>query len=104
MENMENTIRSFTDELGEWVSLAEAARMLPSPRAGKKTHLSTIYRLAAKHKLPLMRRGRWLFLRKADLGRLFTREPIVETKAVKPSKQTERWAQGVLKKAGIINV
>lgn len=54
-------------DLSNWVSLAEAAARLPSPKAGKRTHISTVYRLARKHGLELRRRGPFNFVYWPDL-------------------------------------
>jgi hypothetical protein len=57
--------------LDEWVSLAEVARRIPSPRAGRKTHVSTIWRWAKRNRWPVLRRGCWRYVRMADVMTLF---------------------------------
>jgi hypothetical protein len=55
----------------DWIGLAEAARLLPSCRAGKRVHLNTVWRWARKYGWPV----RWLhgyrYVRRADVLGLF---------------------------------
>lgn len=55
------------ETIHDYISLSEAARRLPSPRAGKRTHISTLWRWVLSGKLPAVRRGRWYFVRVCDL-------------------------------------
>lgn len=53
---------STVTDLHNWISLSEAAARLPSPRTGKRTHSSTVFRLAKKHGLQMLKRGPYRFV------------------------------------------
>lgn len=72
---------------GDWIGLAEAATLVRSPRPGKKTHLSTLYRWIAEGKLPCWRRGRWRFVRRADLLALACPVPCTQSPARSPAEE-----------------
>lgn len=83
------------------VSLSEAAKLLPSPRAGKRTASSTVYRLACQAGLLIVRRGKYRFLLRSELPRLYTREPLMRNAPVIPrtlNPETER----ILREAGLL--
>lgn len=63
--------KKSTINLEEWISVAEAAARIPSPYAGKTTSLGTVYNLIKRHKLPVLRRGCWTFIRWQDVVALF---------------------------------
>jgi hypothetical protein len=49
---------------GDWIGTSEACRLVPSPRPGKATALSILYRWMKAGTLPFARRGRWRFVRR----------------------------------------
>lgn len=49
------------------IPIAEAPRYLPSPRPGKKTALSTVYRKVREGVLRCWRQGRWRFVSRSEL-------------------------------------
>jgi hypothetical protein len=91
----------------EWIGLREAAGLVPSPRPGKKTHISTVFRWCEAGKLECRRRGRWWFVRRADVLALLTETPGRKPDATPgPSRRQQRgrsreWAKRVLDAAGI---
>ncbi len=88
-------------DLSEWISFAEAARRLPSPRAGRKTALSTIYRLAKRHKLTVLRRGCWRYVRWGDLLKLFEPEQQPEIqKRARGKARAPGWVDEELRRLG----
>lgn len=90
-------------DLSEWIPLAEAARRLPSPRPGKKTHVATIYRLCVRHNLTVMRRGPWRFVRWVEVRALFQPERRIELPpTLRQERRNKEWADQVLRNAGII--
>lgn len=65
------------------IPLAEARLLIPSPRPGKRTNLATVYRLIDSGELPAWKRGRWLFVSRADvLGLVEGRGPVKRTPTV----------------------
>ena len=58
------------------LTLAEARDLVPSPRPGCRTHLATLYRWVLSGRLPAVRRGRWYFVRRADLLKIATPVPV----------------------------
>lgn len=51
----------------EYVSLVEAAKLVPSPKPGKRTHVNTVRRWCRSGRVRSYRRGRWLFVKVEDL-------------------------------------
>jgi hypothetical protein len=90
----------MTIDLQEWISLAEAARLVPSPLPGRKTAISSVWRWARKYKWPTLRRGCYTFVRRSDVLGLFQleRPPAVVARGRGHAKWTER----VLKQAGLV--
>ncbi len=88
------------EDLADWVCVAAAARLLPSPHSGKRTHLSTIYRLINSGKLECRKRGRWKFVRRSAVVALL--QPVDPPARNPPmplaSKKVQDWAEAVLKK------
>lgn len=91
-------------DLSRFVSLAEAARRLPSTQAGKRVHVSTVYRLAVKHGVMLLRRGQWRYVEWEGILRLFTVE--LPARRIEPqprrSKAQAEWTRKTLEEAGIL--
>lgn len=87
-----------------YVSLAEAATLVPSPRLGKQTNVCTLHRWVNSGKLAAVRRGRWYFVRVSDLEAMMQpanpqpRPPVISTR-----QQTinQKRAGDVLVAAGI---
>lgn len=99
-------MNTTTREIEQLLSLADVARRLPSPRPGKRTHLSTVYRLIVKHRIPVVRRGRYRFIREADLALLFEDEPPGRDPKPRgrPPNRTagQLWAEEELRKRGML--
>ena len=95
-------------DLANWVSLSEAAARLPSPRTGKRTHASTVRRLAVKHGLQMLRRGAYKFVYWPDVVKLFQPvsllrpgPPCGRTRAARRTLAQERETQQTLKEFGL---
>jgi hypothetical protein len=95
---------------GEWVPVAEAVRLLPSCRPGKRLALSTIYRWINQGRLDCCRVGRWRFVRRDQLLAQMvpvaraTEGPAANLPRAEERRQAEaraRWAKAVLDEAGI---
>lgn len=81
------------------ISLSDAANLLPSRRAGKKTHPSTLYRWAThgykKIRLEVIRIGATLCTSQEALQRFYERT----TEADPCLRQTDRVAKSINKKS-----
>ncbi len=89
-------------DLMEWLPLAEIARRLPSPQPGKRTHVTTVYRLAVKHKLEVLRRGRYRFLRWADVLRIFTKAVPFDPISAAEAERSREELRAKLRAAGVL--
>jgi hypothetical protein len=84
------------------IPLAEARLLMPSPRPGKRTNLATVYRMIVSGQLRAWRRGRWLFVSKAEVLEMpervkrTPRPPPVEERA-----DLDRWRQEGMKRFGL---
>lgn len=92
--------------LAGYISLKEAANRLPSPKPGRRTHVNTVRRLIFKHKIPMLRRGHFYFVKWTDL---VTALHCIETPGDMPNApnpaieaERERWRQRKLRELGII--
>jgi hypothetical protein len=88
----------------ELVSIAQAAALIPSPRAGCRTALSTVYRLIERHKLPSWKRGAWRYVRRADIVALFEAVPRFDPPPKPKSaaiRARDEWTQKILREAGL---
>lgn len=89
------------------ISAAEAAALAPSPRPGQRTAVSTIHRWCDRGRLTAYRRGRWLFVSRAEvLGLVEAGEPAAP-KVKGPAKKAEarrrsRLTAEVLQRAGLL--
>jgi len=89
-----------------WLPVAAAVRLpfLQSPRPGKKTHLSTVYRWVRSGKVRAYKRGCWLFVCVENLEAL-VRPVVPRRRGAGPppagAPQTSEWARRVLDEAGI---
>jgi hypothetical protein len=97
---------SISNEEDRLVSLSEACRMIVSPRPGKKTHLSTIYRWILDGRLPAVRRGRWWFVRVSDIMRLnveFTARPraSLPIATTRQERAAQKWTDETLARFGL---
>lgn len=90
-----------TNEMTGWVSLAEAAARLPSPRPGKRTACSTVYRIARRHGLEIRRLGQWRYVRWSDLVELFKEDRPKEAPRITRKPVTSAWAKQYLKDHGL---
>lgn len=86
-----------TNAFDDYVSLSQAAKLLPSPRAGKRTHISTLWRWVLSGKLPAVKRGRYYFVRVCDLEQM---SRPVEVRRFATSRGHER-AMAELRAAGL---
>lgn len=87
---------SETCEREVWIGSATAARMIPSPRPGKNTHISTVIRLIKAGRLKGRQRGRWWFVRLADvLALIGSPQPAGK-------RQRTRFVKTVLERNGLI--
>lgn len=91
------------EDLPDLIPVKEAAKLLPSGRAGKRVHVSTLVRWIREGRLPGYRIGRAVMVSASDLGR-FVRgnrikaaEPIV----TKPSAAEQRYIDDALRRHGI---
>ena len=84
-----NTNREFLAELerGEWICVAEAARLIPSMRPGKRTQPGTVVRWIEAGRLPGRRCGRSWFVRREDVAGLF--DPPTESPAARSTRRLE---------------
>jgi hypothetical protein len=98
------------EHVDDWIGVVEAASLIPSPRPGKKTHASTVYRLMDDGKLRFWKRGRWRFASRKEVLALTTPgEPkdgqLATQSAPEPSAAQRRAAQSAaeqrLRAAGI---
>lgn len=97
--------RSAHDPFDGWVSLAEAARRLPSPRPGKRTHVSTIFRIARREGLEIRRLGKWRYVRWQDIVRLFVvdrRAPKAANPPLRRQSRVPAWVDESLRRHGLL--
>lgn len=85
MRSMNTTPDISREEV--WISVAHAARLIPSPRG--TTHRNTIYRWIKAGKLRCRRRGPWRFVERGEVLALLTDEPAPPPPQPKPSKATD---------------
>lgn len=86
------------ETLQDAVSLSEVAALLPSPRRGRRTDTATVYRLAKKAGMTILRRGRFRFLLRSELDLLYQREPLEREK---PRGKTSLATKRRLKELGL---
>lgn len=94
-----DTSNDIPDDL---IPLAEARLLIPSPRPGKRTNLATVYRLITAGQLRAWKRGRWLFVSKAevlDMPERVRRTPLPPP--VEDRAEIDRWTLAGLKKFGL---
>lgn len=88
------------------LSLTEAAKLLPSCRAGKRVHVATLYRWVLSGRLPAVKRGRYYFVRRADLDAMArpVERPCLEIPPRRPSvnANTQEEALRYLRAVGIL--
>lgn len=100
-------VQDVVSELPEdLVPVAEAVRLLPSSKPGKKIALSTVYRWIGKGQLQGWKRGRWTFVSRSEFkGLMRARDPgrprPIEAKAELSPAAQARWTESVLDAAGI---
>lgn len=75
---------------GDLIGLADAARLVPSSRAGKRTHVSTIWRWVQGGRLRGWKLGRLTFVSKGELLGLF--------KPVQTRQDRDRWTRETLER------
>jgi len=88
------------------LSLPEAARLVPSPRAGRRCHRSTLKRWIFQGELPGYRRGRYWYVSRAELlayvGPVRADVPLrPEAMARAEASQRARQTDQELRKAGV---
>lgn len=89
--------------LRDWIPLCEAAQLVPSPRSGKRTHLSTIYRWINAGRLECRRNGRWRFVRRLDVLALLQPDRPRPRPATPPTASAvSRETQRILTQNGLI--
>lgn len=74
----------------DYLGLAEAAALVPSPRPGKRTNVATLMRWILAEKLPAVKRGPYWFVRRQDLKDLMQPVRIVKNRPVCLSAQAIR--------------
>jgi hypothetical protein len=89
----------------DWIRVAEACRLVPSPHAGKRTATQTIVRWILRGRIEGKRSGRyWLVRRDQVLGCL--RPDRASQPEVQARRQRERsgaaWAAQVLREMGVV--
>ena len=97
--------KACTNPAETWIPLCEAAKLVPSPRPGRGTHLSTLYRWVKSGRLEARRNGRWLFVRREDVLGLLQPVPVVRPRPPEPpppEAHDDGWAMRVLREARII--
>ena len=101
---------SDTDVPDDLIPIAQAAKLVPSPRPGRGTNLSTVYRWCNAGRLRHWRQGRWRFVSRAEVlgllrpaGPARTRLPSCSTTARNREEEARAaaWAQRILDEAGI---
>lgn len=102
METTQQELRS----LDGWVSLAEAASRIPSPRPGKSTRAHTVLRIALKNNLAIIRRGPWRFVKWSEILALFEtvrgQPRIARSKPIKAQSSIPKWVTDDLKRRGLL--
>lgn len=102
------------EDLADWIPAAAAARLVPSPR-GKRTAISTIYRMVADGRLAGWTRAqnggqkgprKWLFVRRSEVLALLT--PVPRPRQVTPQVASaeeraaeDRWTKATLARFGL---
>jgi hypothetical protein len=88
--------------LSDLISLKEAARLIPSGRAGKRLHYATLYRWVLTGRVPAVKIGGRYFLRRVDLEAL---SRPVEVGTEKPdgrkTRAARRWVDEYLDRVGV---
>ncbi len=92
------------EDLADFVSIGQAARLVPSPKTGRRTHTSTIRRWVRQGKLEGRKRGRWLFVRRSHLLAMLQPVPVTPPKppASRADGTAEAWALEVLRRRGAV--
>lgn len=89
----------------DWIPVGEAARLVPSPRSGKRTAIATIVRWILTGKLTGWKRGRWWFVRRSEVlcvgmpSPVASAPPLPELPRGRTASQhdaAQAWAQKVL--------
>lgn len=94
-------------DLKDWISLAECASRLPSPVPGKRTASITVLRLARKHGLTVLRRGRYRFVYWPDVLGTFQPEQVKQPRPPRFSGGARRtlaqaeWTRKKLEELGV---
>ena len=57
--------------MGDWIGLAEAARLVPCTQAGRRVHTNSVWRWARKYGWPTLRVHGYRFVRRSDVLSLF---------------------------------
>lgn len=78
----------MTDDLSDWIPVSEAVKLVPSPKPGKKTSLSTVYRWINEGRLECRRNGRWRFVRRSEVVQLLA--PVAPRPGRRPEALTRR--------------
>jgi excisionase family DNA binding protein len=94
----------------DYLPVKEAAKHLPSHKPGKHINPATVYRWIFDGKLPAVKRGRYYFVRLADLQAMMVptekqemprittiREERAQARA---QREQDEWADRVLREAG----
>ncbi len=103
-----DNVRMDTTYDSDWITLAQAAALVPSPRRGKKTHVSTLLRWILQGKLAGYRRGRWWMIRRQELLDLIEptevvpcRLPATAGELKRRQRELDQWTAATLKKHGV---
>lgn len=85
------------------IGLAEACKLLPGTRPGKRLHISTIFRWAATGKLPSWRVGKRTFVSRSDVRALArpTVPPVQPVSAAVRSEEHRRAVTYLKEKHGL---
>lgn len=97
---------SDTDLPDDLLPFSAAVRLVPSPRPGRGTHLSTIYRWCNTGRLRFWRQGRWRYVSRSELLALIRpagpkRKTAVGPGPAEEAARNQAWAEEVLRQAGI---
>ncbi len=93
------------EQLDDYLPLKEACNKLRSHRTGKRVHLATARRWIRTGKLPAVRRGRWFFVRLADLAAMMQPAEVQKPLPVSTPRQRkaqDAWAEKILREEGVI--
>jgi hypothetical protein len=103
--NMTTETTNGTELLTDLICLAEACKLIPSHRPGKRLHIAILRRWIATGRVPGFRRGRWWFVRRADIADLIQGHvPQRLTPRARPLPRKEpKWVTEGLRRHGLLH-